>query len=157
MVRLINKIEDDLAQKLCQKFDHQAQALLEILHEIQTARGYIHEAALRTLAYELNISRAEIYGVVSFYHDFKRQPAPYLSLKICRAEACQAVGAQALIDSAEQAFATRLDAPEKHDKIALESVFCLGNCALGPAVLCQDQLYGRVDMACLEKIVAISS
>lgn len=144
MVTLINKVEDKVAREVCRDHGDRPERLLEIFHDIQREAGFLSDAALRTIAYALNRSRAEIHGVVSFYHDFKRQPGAQTTIKICRAEACQANNVEDLISAAEAAFDTALDAKSK--TIALESTFCLGNCALGPAVMIEDQLYGRVDI-----------
>lgn len=144
MVTLLNTIEDKLARDVCHNHGNRPDELLEIFHEIQAEAGYISDAAMRTIAFALNRSRAEIHGVASFYHDFKREPGAKLILKICRAEACQASGADDLIGHAEMAFGTKLD--EKGEDIKLEATYCLGNCALGPAVMIEDELYGRVDI-----------
>lgn len=148
MVTLLNTIEDKFAREACREFDDKPDALLEILHNVQKERGHLTDAALRTIAYALNISRAEIHGVVSFYHDYKREAGAKLTIKICRAEACQAVGVNHLIAEAEAAFDTKLDA--KAAEVALESTYCLGNCALGPAIMIDEKLYGRVDMKRLQ-------
>lgn len=150
MVTLLNTIEDKYARKVCLEHGDQADELLEILHVVQQKAGCLTDGALRTVAYALNISRAEIHGVVSFYHDFKREAGAKQTIKICRAEACQAIGADQLIAEAEIAFVTKLDAPAKN--VALEATYCLGNCALGPAVMIENKLYGRVDSAKLKHI-----
>lgn len=152
MATLLNTIEDKAAREICQAHNDKPDELIEILHEVQGAHGYLSDAALRTVAHSLNISRAEIHGVVTFYHDFKKEKGAKQTIKICRAEACQAVGANELIAEAETHFKTKLDA--KAVAIKLEATYCLGNCALGPAVMIDEQLYGRVDM---ERLKAISS
>ena len=152
MVTLLNTVEDKIARACCRDYRDAPDALLEILHMVQHKHGHLTDAALRTIAQALNISRAEIHGVVSFYHDYKREAGAKLTLKICRAEACQAVGANELITEAESTFGTKLDASAKD--VALEAAYCLGNCALGPAVLVGDDLYGRVDLDKLEEIAA---
>lgn len=152
MVTLLNTIEDPAARRICADFGDAPDALLEILHGIQHAHGYLPEASLRTVAHVLNISRAEVHGVVTFYHDFKREKQAAQTLKICRAEACQAVGANELIKEAEAAFKVKID--EGGLTVGLEAMYCLGNCALGPAVLVDDELYGRVD---IKRLKAISS
>ncbi len=155
MVTLLNTIDDPIARDICRDHGDAPDALLEILHSVQNRHGYLTDGALRTIAYSLNISRAEIHGVVSFYHDYKREAGAKVTLKICRAEACQAVGANALISEAESAFGTKLGAAAKD--IALEAAYCLGNCALGPAVLIGDELYGRVDITKLRSLAASQS
>lgn len=152
MVTLLNTVEDKAARDICRDYADAPDALLEILHEVQHRHGHLTDGALRTIAQALNISRAEIHGVVSFYHDYKREAGAKLTFKICRAEACQAVGANELIAEAESAFGTKLDASAKD--VALEAAYCLGNCALGPTVLVNDNLYGRVDVTKLQEIAA---
>ena len=119
--------------QICAGHDSRPDALLEILHEVQHAFGYLSKETLTEIADVLNISRADIHGIVSFYDDFRREPQTGPCVKICRAEACQAVGGEVL---AAHANKTGVDS---HD------VYCLGNCALGPAVMIDDELYGRVD------------
>jgi formate dehydrogenase subunit gamma len=150
MVTLLNTIEDKFARAVCRDHGDKADELLEILHAVQKDHGFLTDGALRTIAYALNISRAEIHGVVSFYHDFRREAQAKQTIKICRAEACQAIGADVLISQAETMFGTQIDAPA--GEVALEAVYCLGNCALGPAVMIENQLYGRVDGAKLQRL-----
>ena len=152
MVTLLNTVEDKFARDICRDHGDRPEDLLEIFQDIQAEAGFISDAAMRTIAFALNRSRAEIHGVVSFYHDFRREPGAKLTLKMCRAEACQASGAEDLVANAETAFGTKLDGKTEHLK--LESTYCLGNCALGPAVMIEDQLYGRVDIKRLKSIVA---
>ncbi|NNE57972.1 MAG: formate dehydrogenase [Hellea sp.] len=152
MATLLNTIEDAQAREICRDHGDRPQELLEILHGVQAAHGHLTDAALRTIAYSLNISRAEIHGVVSFYHDYKREKGAMQTIKICRAEACQAVGANDLIAGAERHFKTKLD--EKSVAVKLEATYCLGNCALGPAIMIDEDLYGRVD---LDRLKAISA
>ena len=153
MVTLLNTIEDPFARQLCGDYGDRPEELLEILHGIQRERGFLSEAALRTIAYTLNLSRAEVHGVASFYHDFKREAQAKTVIKICRAEACQANDCDDLIEKAENEFGVKLDASARD--VALESIFCLGNCALGPAVLIDDNLYGRVDIERLKSIMEL--
>ena len=150
MVTLLNTVEDKFAREVCRNHGDKADELLEILHGVQHKKGHLSDGALRTIAQALNISRAEIHGVVSFYHDYKREPGAKLTLNICRAEACQAVGANELIADAEKMFDVKLD--EGGEDIALAAAYCLGNCALGPAIMVNDKLYGRVDKSKLEAI-----
>lgn len=151
MVTLINTVEDEFARQVCSEYDNKPDALLEIFHTIQRERGYLSDASIRTIAYALNLSRAEVHGVVSFYHDFTREPGADITIRICRAEACQSVGCDDLIAQAEAEFGVKLDGANK--TVKLESVFCLGNCALGPAILIDDNLYGRVDIDRLKSLV----
>lgn len=115
-------------------------AALPILHALQGEFGYVPEEALAPLAQALNISRAEIHGVVSFYHDFRRAPAPAHVVKICRAEACQAVGGRAFEAEVSAKLAGRAD-------VAVEAIYCLGLCACGPAAMVDGELMGRASAA----------
>jgi formate dehydrogenase subunit gamma len=121
--------------------------LLPILHAINGQFGYVDERALPIIAEVLNLTRAEVQGVVSFYHDFRRAPAGRHIVKICRAEACQAMGAERLITELETALGVKLGETSAEGRITLEPVYCLGNCALSPAALIDGRLYGRLDAA----------
>ena len=121
--------------------------LLPILHAVNDHFGYVDERALPVIADVLNLTRAEVQGVVSFYHDFRRTPAGRHVVKICRAEACQSMGADRLITELETAFGVRLGETTPDGQITFEPVFCLGNCALSPAALIDGKLYGRLDAA----------
>jgi len=150
MVTLLNTVEDKAARSICRDHGDQADALLEILHDVQAGAGFISDEAMRTIAFALNITRADIHGVASFYHDYKREKQARQTIKICRAEACQAVGANGLIAAAQAAFGAVLDGGGTD--VALEATYCLGNCALGPAVMIDNALYGRVDVTRLRKL-----
>lgn len=152
MVTLFDKVEDDAAREVCRDHGDRPDELLEILHDVQREQGFLSEEALRTIAYSLNISRAEIHGVVSFYHDYRREKGAETIIKICRAEACQAVGCNSLIADAEKTFEATLDGENKG--VALEAAYCLGNCALGPAAMINDKLYGRVTAEKLKTVIS---
>lgn len=119
--------------------------LLPILHAVNDAFGYVDERALPVIAGVLNLSRAEVYGTASFYHDFRRQPAGRKVVKICRAEACQSMGAMGLIASLEKALGVRLGETGADGQLTLEAVYCLGNCALAPAAMIDGRPVGRLD------------
>jgi len=108
--------------------------LIEILHDVQGRDGCIGDEAMRTIAEALNISRAEVYGVVSFYEDFTLEPRAPGTVKLCRAEACQAVGSDQLAAACNESG------------VPHETVYCLGNCALGPVAMVDGRLVGRVDV-----------
>ncbi len=114
-------------------------AVLPILHALQHRFGYIHADAIALVAHATNRSRAEIHGVVTFYHDFRTAPPPARVIQLCRAEACQAVGSEALAALAGN---------------AVEPVYCLGNCALGPAALVDGVLIAHLDEARLRALIA---
>lgn len=119
-------------------------ALLPILHAVQREFGCVDDAAKRRIAAALNLSRAEVHGVVSFYHDFRDQPEPRPVLKLCRAEACQARGVEALVPAATDAAG---------DRVAIEAVYCLGLCSVGPAAMAGGQIHARLDEARLTALI----
>jgi formate dehydrogenase subunit gamma len=117
-------------------------ALLPILHDVQAAFGYVSEDAVRQIAHALNLTRAEVHGVVSFYHDFREAPEPRPVLKLCRAESCQARGVEAMV-------AGLADNP----RVKVETVYCLGLCSVGPAAMIGHTVHGRLDAARLGELV----
>jgi formate dehydrogenase subunit gamma len=119
-------------------------ALLPILHALQDEFGYIDKAAVPVIAETLNISHAEVHGVISFYHDFRHAPAGRHVLKMCRAESCQAMGCDSLIGHVENRLGVKLGGTTADQSFTVEPVYCLGNCALSPAVMLDGKLYGRV-------------
>lgn len=129
-------------------------ALLPILHAVQHAFGHVPADALPIIARDQDITRAEAHGVMTFYHDFRDHPAGRRVLKICRAEACQAMGADALADHARTALGVDWHETTADGAITLEPVFCLGLCACGPAAMVDGKLVGRADVAKLDRIIA---
>lgn len=119
-------------------------ALLPILHDIQATFGYVDPAVVPILAEELNLSRADVHGVISFYHDFRKAPAADTHVRICRAEACQAAGADALVEHAKDRLRTEIGGTSTDRSATLDQVFCFGNCALGPTVEINGRISGRV-------------
>lgn len=136
--------------------DHRGQegALLPILHDIQAAFGYVPRDCLPVIARDLNLSRAEVHGVMSFYHDFRENPAGAHVLKLCRAEACQAMGADRVADHARKSLGIEWHETTKDGKVTLEPVFCLGLCACGPTALVDGRVVGRLDEARVDQIIA---
>jgi len=128
-------------------------AMLPILHDLQHAFGYVDASAVPVIADALNVSRAEVHGIITYYHDFRHAPAGRHVLKICRAEACQSVGCRDLIDHVERAHGLELGKTAADGSITVEEVFCLGNCALSPAVLFDGDLIGRVTTEDLDTLV----
>jgi len=118
-----------------------------MLHALQEHFGYVPEPAFPLLADALNISRAEVVGVVRFYHDFREAPAGRHVLKVCRAESCQAMGSEALVARLEAALGVEVGGTTADGAVTLEAVYCLGNCALSPAVMLDGRTHGRVDAA----------
>jgi formate dehydrogenase subunit gamma len=119
--------------------------LLPILHAVQEAFGYIPDAAVPQIALGLGISKAEVHGVVSFYHDFREKPAGRHVLKLCRAEACQAMGADRVAGAVKAALGIDWHETTPDGRVTLEPVFCLGLCACGPAAMVDGRLVGRCD------------
>jgi formate dehydrogenase subunit gamma len=126
--------------------------LLPILHAVQAEYGYVPDAAVPVIALGLNLSKAEVHGVVSFYHDFREAPAGTRLVKLCRAEACQAMGADRVAAHAKARFG--VDWHGTRAGVTLEPVFCLGLCACAPAAMVDGKLSGRVDEAWVERLVA---
>jgi formate dehydrogenase subunit gamma len=126
--------------------------LLPILHAVQEAFGHVPEPAVPVIADALNLTRAEVWGVVTFYHDFRREPAGRHVVKLCRAEACQSVGADGLLADAERRLGVALGETSADGRITLEAVYCLGLCACGPAGLVDGRPVGRLDGAAVEAI-----
>lgn len=121
---------------------HREGPLLPILHDVQKAFGHVSEDAMRDIAQALNLTRAEVYGVVSFYHDFRKEAEARPILKLCRAEACKARGVDALVPIAEN-----------QSRVKVEPVYCLGLCSVGPAALVCDQVIARLDATRLRSLL----
>jgi formate dehydrogenase subunit gamma len=119
--------------------------LLPILHAIQQAFGCVPEAAEPLIAAALNVTRAEVHGVVTFYHDFRRAPAGRHILKVCRAEACQSMGADALVLHLERSLGLRCGESSADGQITVEAVYCLGLCAVAPSAMLDGALVGRLN------------
>ncbi|OYY07403.1 MAG: formate dehydrogenase subunit gamma [Rhizobiales bacterium 35-68-8] len=128
--------------------------LLPILHDLQSAFGYIPEPAVPMIAEALNLSRAEVHGVVTFYHDFRHAPAGRHVLKLCRAEACQSCGGDDLAARAESLLGIRLGDTTANGSVTVEAVYCLGLCATAPSAMFDGRLVGRLDRAKLDGLLA---
>ena len=127
-----------------QGLQHLPGALLPILHALQEEFGYIDEAAVPIVADALNISHADVHGVITFYHDFRKAPPGRHILQLCRAEACQSMGCEKMIQHVEKRLETSLGETTPDRSFTLQAVYCLGNCALSPAAMLDGKLYGRV-------------
>ena len=132
-------------------------ALLPILHRLQDELGFIPPALLPVIAAGLNLSRAEVHGVASFYHYFRSSPPGRNSIQICRAESCQAMGSRALEAHAQRTLQCKFDQTSADGEFTLLPVYCLGNCACSPAVRVGDKVYGHVDAAKFDALVAALS
>ena len=141
------------AEAICAAHGNRPDALLEILHDVQHEVGHVPETALPLIAKALNLSRAEVYGVATFYHDFHLKPSGKHHIKLCRAEACQSMGARELQAMAEKFLNVRMGSTTSDKKITLEATYCLGLCASAPAMMVNEKPVARVNAARFEKIV----
>ncbi|HEX7811055.1 MAG TPA: formate dehydrogenase subunit gamma [Burkholderiales bacterium] len=132
---------------------HVSGALLPILHGIQDALGFVPPAAVAQIAGALNLSRAEVHGVVSFYHYFRTAPPGRHTVQLCRAESCQAMGANSLIEHAKAKLGVDFHETTADGQFTLEPVYCLGNCALSPAMMVDGEIHGRVTPQRFEEVV----
>lgn len=144
--------EDERLNDIAVRHRHREGPLLPILHEVQAEFGYIPENAARIIGRVLNLSRAEVHGVISFYHDFRREPAGRHVLKVCRAEACQAAGGRAMAEMLQARLGIEFGETSADGSVTLEPVYCLGLCAVAPAVMLDGQLVGRVDGATVDRL-----
>lgn len=144
----------DAASRIALRYDNKPDALLEILHDLQHEMGYVPEDALPVLAKALNISRAEVHGVVTFYHDFRRKPAGRHVVKVCKAEACQSMAGNELAAAVENSLKIRFGETTSDGAITLEAVYCLGLCASAPAILVDERPVGRVTLKKFKALAA---
>jgi len=142
----------ETASEIIAGFGKRPEMLVQILHAFMDRFAYISSDAIRQLAEELNLSRADVHGVVSYYHDFRTAPAAQHVVKICEAEACQAMGSRELSEHAKNSLG--LDMHESNDKVTLEPIYCLGNCACSPAIMVDGKTFGRVSAQRFDEIVA---
>lgn len=126
--------------------------LLPLLHALQHEIGHIDDALVPAVASALNLSRADVHGVVTFYHDFRRKPAGRHVVKLCRAESCQARGGAAIEAAAAERFGLAMGETRRDGKLTLEAVYCLGLCAIGPNALVDGRPVARIDHAALDRI-----
>ncbi len=140
------------ASKIIEEFDSRPEMLVQILRVFVDRFGWITDAAVRQLAAELNLSRADVHGVVSYYHDFRTSPPGKHVVKICEAEACQSMGSRELSEHAQESLG--LGMHESNDDVTLEPVYCLGNCACSPAIMVDGKTFGRVNADRFDEIVA---
>ncbi|HEV7418091.1 MAG TPA: formate dehydrogenase subunit gamma [Tianweitania sediminis] len=133
---------------------HQDGALLPILHGIQDEFGYVPAESVPVIADALNLSRADVHGVLTFYHDYRSAPAGRHVLKICRAEACQSMGGEAMAERAEDLLGIKFHQTAADNSVTLEPTYCLGLCACAPAAQLDGQSIGRLDEERLREIVS---
>ncbi len=140
-------------EELVQRHARPGMSLLAILHAIQDETGYVPPEAVGPLAKALNLSRAEVHGVITYYHHFRTQPAARVTVQLCRAEACRSMGTEALAQHMEQATGCRFDGGQSAS-IGLESIYCLGQCALSPAMMINGHLHAKVTAAKFDALLA---
>lgn len=127
--------------------------LLPILHEIQAEFGYVPQDSLPVIARELNLSRAEVHGVVSFYHDFRDHPTGRHVLRLCRAEACQSMGADAVAERVKALLGIDFHQTTLDGAVTLEPVYCLGLCSCAPSAMLDGEVHGRLDATAAAELV----
>lgn len=150
----LSATDRDTVIRIVQDMKGRPGPLIEILHSVQAALGYVPAEAVPLVADGLNLSRAEVHGVVTFYHFFRQSPAGRHTVSICRAEACQAMGADALAEHAKQRLGVDFHETTADGEFSLEPVFCLGNCACSPAAMVDGRLYGRVSPQSFDAVIA---
>lgn len=134
----------DGVMEILERLKSEPGALLPILHAIQDSLGYVPPESVPVIARELNLTRADVHGVISFYHYFRETPPGRKTVYICRAEACQALGADELENHAKQRLGVDYHENTADGEFSLEPVYCLGNCACSPSVMIDKEIYGRV-------------
>jgi formate dehydrogenase subunit gamma len=146
------RIDEQTTRDIVAQFDAKPEMLVQILQAIVSRVGWVHQETIRQLADELNLSRADVHGVVEYYHDFRTEEPGKHIVKICQAEACQAMGSRELTEHAKKTLAVGLN--DSNDDVTLEPVYCLGNCACSPAVMIDGKTYGRVDQSRFDDLLA---
>jgi formate dehydrogenase subunit gamma len=146
--------DDAEIRRLAEAHAAEAGALLPILHAIQDRLGYVPESAVPIVAEVLNLSRAEVHGVVTFYHFFRTKRPGKRTLYVCRAEACQSMGSRALENYARKKLGVDFHETTADGRFSLEPIYCLGNCACSPAVMVDETVHGRVTPQKLDEILA---
>ncbi|WP_044041480.1 NAD(P)H-dependent oxidoreductase subunit E [Caballeronia insecticola] len=141
------------SEELVRRHAVQGATLMTILHAIQDETGYVPETAVAPLARALSLSRAEVHGVITYYHHFRSAPPAHVTVQLCRAEACRSMGTEALKDHIEGHTGCRFDSGHAKDT-ELESVFCLGQCALSPALMINGELHAKVTPAKFDRLYA---
>ncbi|MGB5258799.1 MAG: NAD(P)H-dependent oxidoreductase subunit E [Woeseiaceae bacterium] len=145
-------IDKQTTSDIVRQFGARAEMLVQILQAIVMRHGWIPEATIRQLADEMNLSRADVYGVVNYYHDFRTEAPGNHIVKICQAEACQAMGSRDLTDHARRSLGTEMHGTA--NDVTLEPAYCLGNCACAPAIMIDGRTHGRVSKQRLDELVA---
>ena len=143
---------EQIASEIIASFDARPEMLVQVLNAFVERFGWVTKDAVRQLAAELNLSRADVHGVVSYYHDFRTSPPGKHIIKVCVAESCQAMGSRELAAHAEKTLGIEMHSGT--DEVTLEPVYCLGNCACSPAIMADGKTYGRVSAGRFDAIVS---
>lgn len=144
---------ESTARTIAAEHGNRPDALIEILHEVQSALGFVPEEVIHVLAHALNRTRAEVHGVVTFYHDFRRKPAGRHVLKLCRAEACQSMGGEAIVRRAEDRLGVACGETSADGRVTLEPTYCLGLCATAPSAMIDGRVVGRMTAERLDALL----
>ena len=150
----LTAVERSAVLDACARLQHLPGGLMPILHAIQASLGFVPKDAVPIVANQLNLSIAEVHGVVTFYHYFLREKPGRHVVHVCRAEACQALGAEALEAHVKTTLGIDYHGTTIDGAVTLEPVYCLGNCALGPSIMIDEQLKGRVSPARFDALMA---
>lgn len=144
----------EVAREHIEALKHLPGAALPILNALQAEFGYIDDAAIPLIAEALNLSRAEVVGVAHFYQDYRHEPPGKHIVKVCRAEACQSMGCENLVQHVESSMGAGMGETTLDGMFTLENVYCLGNCALSPSMMVDGRLYGRVSPSRFDAVVS---
>ena len=144
---------EEIAQAIAAEHGNRPDELIEILHDVQSALGFVPDGVVPVLAHALNLSRAEVHGVVTFYHDFRAKPAGQHVLKLCRAEACQSMGGEGLVAHAEARLGIACGETSVDGRVTLEPVYCLGLCATAPSAMIDGRVVGRMTSERLDALL----
>lgn len=150
---MLTKYEAAIGTEIIQSFGARPEMLVQILHGFLERYQCVPPEAVPQIANELNLSRADVHGVVSFYHDFRKQPPGETLIKICQAESCQAMGSRVLTAHAQEVLGIELNETTPDGRVTLEPVYCLGNCACSPALMINDKVLGRVDKVAFDRLL----
>lgn len=150
----LDPAQQDVVRAIVERHRHRRGPLLEILHEVQARIGYVPPAAIPLIAAELNASRADVHGVLTFYHHFRTTPPGARVLRVCRAESCQAMNGRALEVHARQRLGVDFGETTGDGAVTLEAVYCLGLCAMSPAVMIDGEVHGRVSPERLDELLS---
>lgn len=155
-MQTLSSEQRDVVGRIVAELKDRPGPLLEVLHAIQAALGYVPREVIPLVAEGLNLSRADVHGVVTFYHHFRSAGPGRHVVQVCRAESCQAVGGEALADHARKRLGVEFHESTPDGRFSLEPVYCLGNCACSPAVMIDGQLHGRVTPERFDALIAES-